>query len=134
MSVKRRVNIINQMRWDVPQMKSIQSSVSNDFDELLNALVTGAGESFVIRGFNINMTGAIGSAAAGLQMIVEDSAILHGNSNESGTFFLVPAGEPPQILNSVTNTNISGSFTPGAENWISLELVRQVDDTTTGQM
>jgi hypothetical protein len=115
-------------------MKSIESSVSNDFDELLNALVTGAGNSYVLRGFNINMTGAVGSAASGLQMLVADSALLHGNSNESGTFFLVPQGEAPQILNSVTNTKVVGSFTPGAENYVSLELVRQVDDTTSGQV
>jgi len=122
------------MRVDVPAMKSIESGISNDFDELLNALVTGENNSYVIRGFNVNMTGAIGSAASGLQMLVEDSAILHGSSNESGTFFVVPSGTAPQILNSVTNTRVIGSFTPGAQNYISLEFVRQVDDTTTGQV
>lgn len=134
MSVKRRVNFVNQMRVDVPQMKSIESGISNDFDELLNALVTGENNSYIIRGFDLNMTGAIGSSASGLQMLVEDSALLHGASNESGTFYVVPTGEPPQILNSVTNTRVVGAFTPGAQNYVSLEFVRQVDDTTTGQV
>lgn len=134
MSVKRRFNFLSQARVDVPHMKSIESATSNDFDELIAALTMGYDESYVVRGFKINMTGAIGSSASGLQMLVEDSAILHGKSNESGTFLLVAPGVSPETLNTVTNERIDGSFSPGTTNYVGIEFVRDVDDDTSSQI
>lgn len=133
MSVRRRFNWINQGRVDVPDLKSVESAVSNDFDELLSSLVLGESESYVLRGFELSMSGAIGSAASSLQMIVEEGSILHGKSDESGTFFVVPSGTANETLNSTTNERVEGAFTPSALNYVGLEFTREIDDATTGQ-
>ena len=69
MAVQRRVNWISQQRVDVPDVRSIESAASNDFDQLIQAFVTGVSQGYVLRGFEISMTGAIGGAASGLNMI-----------------------------------------------------------------
>lgn len=134
MSVRRRQSFISQLRVDVPHLRSIESATSNDFDELLSALVTGISKSYVVRGLEISMSGAIGSSANGLQLIVANSAILHGTSNVSGTFYSINNSAPNQTLSSITNTRVSGSFTPSALNYIGIELTRSVDNTTASQV
>ena len=134
MAIKRRQNFIGQQRIDAPHLKSIESAISNDFDELLSGLITGEGKSYLLRGFKINMPGSIGASASGLQLLVENTAFLHGASDESGTFYTIPAGTPAEILSSTTNTRVEGAFTPNTENYIGIEFVRNVDDTTTDQV
>lgn len=134
MSVRRRQNFLGQQRIDVPHLKSVESAMSNDFDELISGLIIGEDKSYVIRGFQINMPGAINASANGLQLLVENSAILHGASNESGTFYTVPTGTLPEILNSTTNTKVQGAFTPNTDNYIGIEFVRNVDDSTSDQV
>lgn len=134
MSVRRRQNFLGQQRVDVPHLKSIESAVSNDFDELIQGLVIGENKSYVVRGLEINMPGSIGASASGLQLLVENSAILHGASNESGTFYTIPAGTLPEVLSSTTNDRVDGAFTPSTDNYVGLEFVRNVDDSTTDQV
>lgn len=134
MAVRRSQNWINQQRVDVPHLRSIESAVRNDFDELIGSFAIGESNSFVIRGFTISMSGAVGSSANSLQMIVENSSIFHGASNEAGTFFQVPDGEPNQVLSSTTNDRINGAFTPNALNYVGLEFTRVVDNTTIAQV
>lgn len=134
MSIKRRQNWLGQQRVDSPHLKSIESAVSNDFDELIKGLVIGENKSYVIRGFEISMPGSIGGAANGLQLLVENSAVLHGKSNESGTFYTIPAGTAAEILNNTVNAKVDGSFTTSTDNYIGIEFVRQVDDSTIDQV
>jgi hypothetical protein len=134
MSVRRQGNFLSQQRIDVPHIRAVESAVSNDFDELIKGLIYGEGQSLVIRGFEINLTGAVGAAASGLQMIVADSAIMHGTSRESGTFYVVPAGTTPETLNSTINTKVDGAFTANAVNYIGIEYERIVDDATADQV
>lgn len=134
MAIKRSQNFLNQQRIDVPHLRSIESAVRNDFDDLAKSLISGISNSYVIRGFEINMTGVIGSSATGLQVLVADSAILHTQSDEAGSFLLIPDTEPNQILSSTTNTKVEGSFTPGALNYIGIEFTREIDDSTTSQV
>jgi hypothetical protein len=134
MSVRRRLNAISQRRMNVPDIRSMESAVSNDFDELLQNLILGQSNSLVVRGLELNMSGAIGSSATGLQLIVANSAILHGKSNTSGTFYTIQNGAANQTINAAINTKVQGSFTPATLNYIGIELVRQVDDTTLGQV
>jgi hypothetical protein len=134
MSVRRRQNWLGQQRVDAPHLKSIESAVSNDFDELLSGLVIGENKSYVVRGLEISMIGAIGSSASGLQLLVENSSFLHGNSDESGTFYTIPTGTPAEILNSSTNERIEGAFTPNTDNYIGIELARNIDDLTIDQV
>ena len=134
MAVRRSQNWLNQQRVDTPHLRSIESAIRNDFDELVGSFAIGENKSYIIRGFELNMTGAIGSSATSLQMIVEDSSMFHGKSTESGTFFQVPSGEPNLELNATTNAKVTGSFTPSALNYIGLEFTRTIDSTTTAQV
>lgn len=130
MSVQRRVNLLSEQRIDVPDLRSIESAVSADFDTLAQSLITGTSQGYIIRGFQILMATAIGGAASSLQVQVDPGAIFHINSDLSGTFYLVAAGTPVQTLNSATNTIVNGAFTPNAINYVSLEYQRLADATT----
>jgi hypothetical protein len=134
MGVQRRVNWISQQRVDVPDVRAIESAASNDFDQLIQALITSNGEGYILRGFDLAMAGAIGGAASGLQMNVSSAAILHSLSSQSGTFLVVPNGTSPQTLNSATNTIVDGAFAPNALNYVGLEYERFIDDTTAAQV
>lgn len=134
MAVQRRVNWLSQQRVDTPDMRAVESAASNDFDQLFQALVTGTSQSYIIRGFRISMAGAIGGAASGLQMLVDPGAVLHAQSSQSGTFYLVPSGTPAQQLNSATNTIVDGAFAPSAINYVGIEYERFVDDSTSSQV
>lgn len=134
MSVQRRVNWLSQQRVDTPDMRSVESAASNDFDQLIQAVITGAGNGYVMRGFTISMAGAIGGAASGLQMAVDPGAVLHVNSSQSGTFYMVPSGTASQQLNSATNSIVDGAFAPSAINYIGLEYERFIDDSTSSQV
>ena len=134
MAVRRSQNWLNQQRVDVPHLRSIESAVRNDFDELISSYAIGEKASYIIRGWELNMVGAIGASASSLQMIVENSSMFHGKSNQAGTFFQVASGVPNQTINSTTNTAVQGSFTPSALNYIGLEFDRAVDNSTTAQV
>lgn len=134
MAVRRSQNWINQQRVDVPHLRSIESAVRNDFDELFVSLFLGESQSYIVRGFELEMAGSIGASANGLQMIVENSSLLHGKSNEAGTFYQIATGTANQVLSATTNTRVEGAFTPSALNYVSIEFVRQVDDSTTSQL
>lgn len=134
MAVRRSQNWLNQQRVDVPHLRSIESAARNDFDELLSSFAIGEDASYIIRGFEINMIGAIGASASSLQMIVENSSLFHGNSAHSGTFFQIATGTPNQTISSTTNTRVQGSFTPSALNYVGLEYNRAVDNTTSAQI
>lgn len=134
MAIKRSQNWVDQQRVDVPHMRSIESAIRSDFDDLLNGFVTGIGHSHVVNGFELNMTGAIGSSSSALQVIVAEGSVFHGTSDVAGTFLVVPALTPNETLSSTTNTKVSGSFTPGALNYIGIEFTRTVDNSTTSQV
>jgi hypothetical protein len=134
MAVQRSVNWLSQQRVDTPDMRAVESAARNDFDQLFQALVTGTSNSYIIRGFRISMAGAIGGAASGLQMLVDPGALMHSQSSQSGTIYLVPTGTPPQQLNSATNTIVDGAFAPSAVNYVGVEYERFIDDTTSSQV
>jgi hypothetical protein len=133
MAVRRSYNALNQVRVSVPDIRGIESAIRSDFDELLGGLITGAGKPFVVRGFEIEMAGSIGSSANSLQVIVERSSLLHSTSATAGTFFVVPVGTPAQTLSSTINPKVVGSFTPGSLNYVGIEYSRQVDNSTSIQ-
>jgi hypothetical protein len=133
MAVKRSYNALNQVRVSVPDMKGIESAVRSDFDDLLSGLITGAGNPQIVRGFEIEMAGSIGSSANSLQVIVENSSILHGSSATAGTFFVVPAGTASQTLSSTANTRVIGSFTPSSLNFVGIDYNRQPANSTATQ-
>jgi len=130
MAIRRALHVISQMRVDVSDIRAIESAVRNDFDEMIQAFVTGNQQSFVIRGFELNMTGAVGNAANGLAVVVSDSAILHTTSLTSGTIFKVSPGTPVEILSSTVNNKVIGNFSPNSTNYISVDFARAPDAST----
>lgn len=131
MAIRRSGNWVSQLRVDVPDMRSLESSIRNDFDELIEAVVTGENLGFVVRGFEISMSGAIGNSANGLAVVVSDSAVLHTTSLTAGTVFKVPAGTPVEILSSTVNTKVIGNFSPNSTNYISIDFARSADPSTS---
>lgn len=134
MAVQRRVNWLSQQRVDVPDMRMVESASSNDFDQLFQAFVTGTTQGYVIRGFNILMSNSIGGAASSLQMQVDPGALMHIKASQSGTIYMVPTGTSAQQLNSVTNTNVVGAFSPNSINYVTIDYIRFLDDTTDAQV
>lgn len=138
MAVQRRVNWISQQRVDVPDMRAVESAASNDWDQSTQAFVTNVSQGYIMRGFEISMTGAIGGAASNLQMIMDSgsnpSSVMHIMASQSGTILQVPPGTPAQQLNSSINTNVTGAFSPNALNYVGLDYTRYIDPTTDAQV
>lgn len=134
MAVQRRVNWLSQARVDVPDMRSVESAVSNDFDQLIQAFVTGTAQGYFVRGFNILMANAIGNASSSLQLNVDPGSILHIAASQSGTVLMVPPGTPAQVLNSATNTSVNGAFVPSAVNYVTVDYLRFIDPATSAQV
>lgn len=134
MAVQRRVNYISQQRVDVPDMRAVESAASNDWDQSVQALLTNTTQGYILRGFAIAMTGAVGGASSNLQMIVDPGAVMHIAASQSGTMLMVPPGTAPQQLNSATNTNVTGAFSPNALNYVGVDYTRFIDPTTDAQV
>lgn len=133
MSILRRLNLPSNIRVDVPDMRSIESAVSSDFDTFSQAVFTGTSQGYVIRGFSISMANAIGGASNNLQVLVDPGALMHINASQSGTIFQVASGTQPQQLNAATNPIVNGAFTPNAINYIGIDYNRFLDETTNSQ-
>lgn len=131
MAIIRRLSGYSGMRIDWPHMRSIESSVSNDFDSLLRGLMTGLNKPYLVRGFKMKIPPGV-SDAQSLQIEVADSVVLHSSATESGTILSVPAGTSDETLDS-NNAKIIGSFQNGVVNYISLDYRRVTDTTTTDQ-
>jgi hypothetical protein len=131
MAVQRRVNFLSQSRVDRNDLLSVESAVSNDFDQIFQGLVTGPTQGYILRGFEISMAGAIGGAASALNLLVANSAIIHVTASQSGSLLQTPASLPSQPLNSATNTQVSGSFAASAINYVGLDLARSADAATS---
>lgn len=131
MAIKRRLTGYSGMRIDWPHIRSIESSVSNDFDSLLRGLMTGLNKPYLVRGFSIKIPPGV-SDAQSLQIEVADSVVLHSSATESGTILSVPAGTPDESFDS-NNARVIGSFQNGVVNYISLDYRRTTDTSTIDQ-
>lgn len=132
MAIQRRVNLESQQRLDCPDLRSVESAVSADFDTLIQSFVTGFGNTYVVNGFAINMAAnPIGSAANNIQVVVANSSLFHTTASQSGTFYLVPSGTSNITLNATSNpTQVSGSFVPNANNYVGIDYFRFADTST----
>lgn len=129
MAIRRRISGYSGLRIDLPHLRSIESSVSNDFDDLLRGLVTGLNRPLLVRGFKLKIpTSAV--PASTLQISVADSVILHSSATESGTILTVPPGTPDEILDA-SNAKVIGAFQSGVINYVSLDYRRVTDTATT---
>lgn len=128
MSVKQRFNWLDNMRVDKPHLKSIDDSVLFDFKTLLQAFV-GESTPYILRGFDVNNPGAaINGNASNLQIVV-DQATIWMPSEADGSFLRTPSSTPNETLSSA-NTKVTGSFTAGAINYVSVKFSRATDSST----
>lgn len=127
MSVSRQLNVISQMRLDVPHIRLIESAVAGDFDTIVGRAI--AGESgIVIRGFTI--AGSVGAAANTLSLVTADGIAVNLNASESGSFLWVEPSRAAELLDGATNGVVQGAFVPGAVNYVGIDFVRELDDST----
>lgn len=128
--IKRQFNFLGQARCDVPHLRSLESSVANDFDLLCGQVMAGS-KPLVITGFEIvSPASAIGGHATSLQLNVANGILFHPKATEAGTIFSVVSGTAAEVLDS-TNANVTGSFTPSTINYVGLDLHRTADDSTS---
>lgn len=126
MSMKRRFNWLGQARVDLPHMVMVEDSVV--FDWKNHWQIMQGDTPYIHSGFTIATPWAAGNPANSLQVVVENSRIsIPTDSN--GSFLVVPSGTANEQLTS-SNTNVSGSFTPSATNFVSVQFTRGADSTT----
>lgn len=130
MSVKRRLKFYSGIRLDIPHIRSLESSVSYDFDSALRGVITGITSPYVVRGFDF--INAIGLQASNFQINVANSVILHSTASESGTILEVPSTESIQTLNAL-NSKVIGSFQNGVINYVALDYRRVTDEESVDQ-
>lgn len=128
MSVKRQFNFLSQERIDLPHLRSLESSIVNDFDLLSGNMLAGK-VPLVLKGLTISSNGAISQPAENLQLNVAGSLIMHYGASEAGSIFSVEDNAAPEILTG-TNPKVQGGFVAGVTNYIGLDLIRSADTST----
>lgn len=128
MAIKRRFNPYSGIRVDIPHLRSLESAVSNDFDDALRGLVTGLNRPFLLRGFDVQIPSASINASS-LKITVADSAVLHSTATESGTILTVPPGTADEVLDP-SNARVIGAFQNGVPNYVALDYRRTTDLST----
>jgi hypothetical protein len=129
MATSRQGNWLGQQRIDLPDLRSIESATSRDFD-ILAGTIMGGKYPLIVKGFTIPVTNKLTNLADTLLLNVADSILVHYNASESGTIFATPATATTELLSS-TNSKVLGSFTPSATNYIGLDYLRSADTTTS---
>lgn len=122
MATLRNLNVLDQMRLDVPHFKLIESAVRGDFDVAIGQIAAG-GQPFVVRGLTISGTGR----ADALELVVADAIAVNFGATDSGSFLHIPATEPNQVLNGATNGKVNGAFVSGTTNYVGIDFLREAD-------
>jgi len=107
-------------------LRAVESGVAGDFDLLAGVIMAGRAP-LIVSGFYVLTTGI--TAAQDLSVQVADGSLIHFMASESGSVFHAPSDREDEQLTS-TNPRVLGSFTPSQVNYVGLDLVREVDDTT----
>lgn len=128
MSVLRQLNLLSQMRLDVPHLRTLDSSVAGDFDTVIGRVAAGE-RALVVRGFTMSNVGGV--AATALELNTADAILYNLNASESGSFLWVPSDRTAEVLDPTSNGAIDGSWTSSAVNYVGLDLLRSADSDTT---
>lgn len=128
MSVLRQLNILGQMRIDVPHIRSVESSIAADFDTVVGRGIAGD-QGLVVRGFSLTNID-VGTVASNIQMLTADGIVYNINASESGSFLWVPPDRATEQLNT-SNPRVSGSFTANTVNYVGIDFKRSADASTT---
>jgi hypothetical protein len=116
------------MRIDVPHLRLIESGVVYDFDTLAGGILAGK-LPYVVTGF-VPAAWVNGAAASSLSLVTADSIFVNYQASENGSMLMVPSDRAPEQL-TVTNSRVSGNFTVSQTNYVSLDLTRTEDPTTS---
>lgn len=127
MSVSRQLNVISQMRLDVPHIRLIESGVTGDFDTVVGRGMAG-GAGLILRGFTI--AGAVNDLANSLHLVTADGIAVNLHASQSGSFLWVPSTRASELLDGASNGRVLGAFVPSAVNYVGLDFVRELDDST----
>jgi len=127
MSVKQSVNWLSQQRVDIPDLRSLDSSVIFDFKVLLQTVV--GNSPYILRGFTIPTSTGISGAATDLQVVV-DEAIAYIPADTDGSFIRIDPGTSNEVL-SPNNDRVTGSFTANAVNFVGVRFTRATDASTS---
>lgn len=127
MSVSRKLNIISQMRIDVPHVRLIESGVAGDFDTVVGRSMAGE-KGLILRGFT--MIGSAGVQANTLLLSVSDGIAINLNASESGSILWIPPSRASELLDGATNGAVEGSFVSSAVNYVGIDFLRELDDST----
>lgn len=128
MAVNSEFNWLGQQRVDLPHLKLIESAVRYDFDALAYMIV---GETpQIVRGFDL-IFGGVGVEASRITIKTAGAKVIHNLASDSGSIFSVPSTRALEILDPSTNTRMEGSFSPDTTNYVSIDLRRTVDSSTS---
>ncbi len=127
MATLRNLNVLDQMRLDVPYLRLIESGVRGDFDAIVGQATAG-GQPLVVRGLTIAGSGR----AETLELVVADAIAYNYNATDSGSFLHIPSDEPNQVLDGTVNRKVTGAFVSGSPNYVGLDFVRETDPDSTG--
>lgn len=122
------MNVKGQMRIDVPHLRLIESGVVYDFDTLAGGILAGK-LPYVVTGF-VPAAWVAGSAASSLSLVTADSIFVNYQASENGSMLMVPADRTPEQL-TITNSRVTGNFTVSQTNYVSLDLTKTEDDSTS---
>lgn len=121
----RRLILYPGQRLDIPHIKAIESSFTGDLDSILQGIIGGISQSYLLSGFDIVIpTSSI--QADQLKIKVANSVVLHATASEPGTLLKVSSDRPDEVLNS-ENPRVLGSFQNGVDNYIFLDFKRVVN-------
>ena len=111
-------------------LRQVESATCADFDVLGNNIITSS-SPVVINGFTISISPSpIGQPANQLYLTTAGGTVCHPLASEAGSFFTVPTNRSPELLNSLSNTNVYGTFSASASNIVGIDLIRTSDPTT----
>ncbi len=129
MALTRQLNVLGQQRIDVPDIRSIESAVANDFD-LLSGQLMAHRVPLVVKGFTVDTTSSYGSPATALVMRTAEGILVHWGATEAGTLMMVPTTQADEALNA-SNPRVQGSFASNAVNYVGIDYLRSADETTS---
>lgn len=132
MAIRRRFRYFSGVRIDVPHLRSLESAVTADFDDLIRGVITGLDKPYVIRGFELNFAADNGSPS-NIQLKMADSSVLHVSATEPGTILTLGKDEPLLELNP-SSDKIIGSWSSNAVNYVALDYRRVTGTNTTDQV
>lgn len=128
MAVKRMLNFPAQGRFDLVDLRLLESSIVSDFDDLSGRALSGY-QPLVLKGFTIDNLIYVGQPAENIQLNTAGGVLFNINASESGTLLAVASDRAIETLNA-SNPRLNGSFTSNTVNYLGIDYARSLDPST----